>query len=52
MSESNADVMLDGVNANLAIYGWLACGNVPAFQAVYSGYTINVGIRARPSTVP
>jgi hypothetical protein len=51
MSESNADVLLDGVDVNLALYGWLACGNVPAFQAVYSGYTINVGLLGFPSSL-
>ena len=51
MSESNADVLLDAVNVNLATYGWLACGYVPAFQSVYSGFTVNVGMLGFPSSL-
>ena len=49
ISESNADVYLDST-VNLALYGFLrTCNFVPAFQAVFSGYTVNVGTMGWPS---
>lgn len=43
ISESNAEAYMGSLHAFLAIYGWRACGSVPAFQAVYGDYSIRVG---------
>ena len=43
ISESNAEAYLGSLHAYLAIYGWRQCGVVPAFQAVYGGWSVNVG---------
>ena len=49
LSESNAEAYIGSVHGNLALYGWRRCGYVPAFQAVYSGYTVNIGKQNWPS---
>eukprot|EP01044_Picomonas_judraskeda_P019080 COSAG03_NODE_3941_length_1750_cov_1.251816_1_plen_157_part_00 len=43
ISESNSEAYLGSLHAFLAIYGWSQCTTVPAFQAVYGGYAVNVG---------
>lgn len=44
ISESQSEATLGSLTANLAIYGWMTCGFVPAWQSVYGGYTLNVGL--------
>lgn len=44
ISESNAEAYIGSLHANLALYGWANCGFVPAFQSIYGGMTLNVGI--------
>ena len=44
ISESNAEAYIGSLHANLALYGWFNCGFVPAFQSIYGGMTLNVGI--------
>ena len=44
ISESNAEAYIGSLHANLALYGWANCGFVPAFQSLYGGMTLNVGI--------
>ena len=48
ISESNAEAYLGSLHAFLAIYGWQNCRMVPAFQAVYSGWSVNVGTEGFP----
>lgn len=48
ISESNAEAYLGSLHAYLAIYGWQNCHMVPAFQAVYSGWSVNVGTEGWP----
>ena len=46
ISESQNEAMLGGVHAFLSIYGWLGgiqCQTVLAWQAVYGGWSVNVG---------
>jgi hypothetical protein len=43
MSESNTEAYVGALDAQLAIYGFRSCGNVPAFQSVYADHTIMVG---------
>lgn len=47
-SESNAEAYIGDLHGNMALYGWQRCGFVPAFQAVYSGWTVNAGIMEWP----
>jgi hypothetical protein len=47
-SESNAEAYIGDLHGNMALYGWEKCGFVPAFQAVFSGYTVNAGILEWP----
>ena len=47
-SESNAEAYLADLHGNMALYGWQRCGFVPAFQAVYQGWTVNAGILEWP----
>ena len=47
-SESNAEAYIGDLHGNMALYGFEKCGFVPAFQAVYSGYTVNAGILEWP----
>ena len=49
ISESNAEAYLGSLHAYLAIYGWRECGAVPAFQAVYGGWSVNVGATGWPA---
>ena len=51
ISESNAEAYIGSLHAFLAIYGWRECGVVPAFQAVYGGYSVNVGSVTWPNDV-
>jgi hypothetical protein len=44
ISESNGEAYIGSLHANLALYGWFNCGFVPAFQSIYGGMTLNVGI--------
>lgn len=44
ISESNAEAYLGSLHAYLALYGWRSCGFVPAFQSVYGGWSVNVGM--------
>lgn len=44
ISESNAEAYIGSLHANLALYGWFNCGFVPAFQSIYGGMTLNVGL--------
>ena len=44
ISESNGEAYIGSLQANLALYGWANCGFVPAFQSIYGGMTLNVGI--------
>jgi hypothetical protein len=50
ISESNDEAYMADLNAYLAIYGYSNCGAVPAFQAVYGGYAVMVGLDG-PSAV-
>ena len=43
VSESNAEVYLDSVDGYMSFYGWNLCGAVPAWQAVYGGWSLNIG---------
>jgi hypothetical protein len=46
ISESHDEAMMGGLSAFLSIYGWLGnmkCQTVLAWQAVYGGWTVNVG---------
>ena len=46
ISESHDEAMLGGLSAFLSIYGWLGnmrCQTVLAWQAVFGGWTVNVG---------
>jgi len=46
ISESINEAMLGGLHAFLSIYGWIGaigCGTIPAWQAVYGGWTVNLG---------
>lgn len=46
ISESQAETMLGGLDAFLAIYGWageMRCQTALAWQAVYGGWAVNVG---------
>ena len=47
-SESNAEAYIGDLHGNMALYGWQKCGFVPAFQAVYQGWTVNAGILEWP----
>ena len=47
-SESNAEAYIGDLHGNMALYGWERCGFVPAFQAVYQGWTVNAGILEWP----
>eukprot|EP01051_Picozoa_sp_SAG22_P011910 SAG22_NODE_1187_length_5217_cov_5.282532_3_plen_277_part_00 len=47
-SESNAEAYIGDLHGNMALYGWERCGFVPAFQAVYQGWTVNAGIMEWP----
>jgi hypothetical protein len=47
-SESNAEAYIGDLHGNMALYGWQRCGFVPAFQAVYSGFTVNAGVTEWP----
>ena len=53
ISESQDQTMLGELHAFLSIYGWLGkarCQTVLAWQAIYGGWTVNVGdIRYPPS---
>ena len=52
MSESINEQYIGEVSFNLAIYdyqGAIHCTQVPAYQAVYGGYTLNVGDNRYPS---
>ena len=49
VSESNAEAYLGSLHAYMAVYGWKQCGVVPAFQAVYGGWSINIGGAQWPS---
>ena len=49
-SESNAEAYIGDLHGNMALYGWERCGSVPAFQAVYSGWTVNAGILEQLAT--
>jgi len=49
VSESNAEAYLGSLHGYLAVYGWKSCGVVPAFQAVYGGWSVNVGGAQWPS---
>jgi hypothetical protein len=42
ISESNAEAYVGSAAGSMALYGYMQCGWVPAFQAVYSGYTVLV----------
>ena len=42
-SESNGDAYLGSLHGYMSVYGLRACGFVPAFQAVYSGWTVAIG---------
>jgi hypothetical protein len=48
ISESNAEAYLGSLHAYLALYGWGRCDMVSAFQAVYGGWSTNVGAMAWP----
>ena len=43
MSESQSEAYVGVLHANLALYGFTSCHNVPAFQAVYADHTVMVG---------
>ena len=46
ISESQDQTMMGDLHAFLSIYGWLGnmqCQTVLAWQAVYGGWTVNVG---------
>ena len=47
-SESNAEAYIGDLHGNMALYGWERCGFVPAFQAVYQGWTVNAGLLEWP----
>ena len=51
LSESLNEQFMAHVGANLAIYDWewsLHCSHVNAYQAVYGGYTLNIGDNRYP----
>ena len=43
VSESNAEAYMSSLHGYFAYYAWLQCGYVPAWQAVYGGYALNIG---------
>lgn len=43
LSESNGDAYLGSLSGYMGVYGLRACGFVPAFQAVYSGWSVVIG---------
>ena len=43
ISESNSEVYMSAVDGYLTLQGWNNCGAVPAWQAVYGGYSLNIG---------
>lgn len=47
-SEAQAEPYIGQISGNMALYGWKRCGFVPAFQAVYGGYTTMSGIMGWP----
>ena len=49
ISESNAEAYLGSLHAYLAIYGWKQCQMVPGFQAVYGGWSVNIGAQGWPN---
>ena len=49
ISESNAEAYMGSLHAYLALYGFRQCNVVPAFQAVYGGWSVNVGSVEWPS---
>jgi hypothetical protein len=48
-SESNGDAYMGSLHGYMAVYGMRACGFVPAFQAVYSGWSVAIGTFGWPS---
>ena len=48
ISESNNEAYIGSLHANLALYGWRECNVVPAYQAVYGGFIVNVGATGWP----
>ena len=50
ISESNAEAYMGSLHAYLALYGFRQCNAVPAFQAVYGGWSVNVGSVEWPSS--
>ena len=49
-SESNGDAYLGSLHGYMAVYGLRACGFVPAFQTVYSGWSVAIGTFGWPQT--
>lgn len=50
ISESNDEVLMADLNTFLGIYGYSYCGAVTAFQAVYGGWSVNVGLETPLAT--
>jgi hypothetical protein len=42
-SESNGEAYMGSLDGYMAVYGLRACGFVPAFQVVYSGWHVGIG---------
>ena len=49
-ADTSTEFSLDigDLHGNMALYGWERCGFVPAFQAVYQGWTVNAGLLEWP----
>jgi hypothetical protein len=43
VSESNAEAYLSSLHGYFSYYSFLQCGYVPAWQAIYGGWALNIG---------